>query len=226
MTKLASRRFKDDLFDQFARIGKALASPKRLEMLEVLAQGERTVEALAREIQQSVANTSQHLQVLRSSRLVDVRRDGLFAYYRLAADDVFLLWQALRTVGEQRLAEVRELARAYFDGDGSLDTISGPELLERVASGDVVILDVRPDVEYAAGHLPQAVSIPIPELERRLSELPKDVPVVAYCRGPYCVMAHEAVGILRHSGRTALRLRDGLPDWRAAGRPVQGAARQ
>src|SRR5690606_11152058 len=122
MTKAASRRFKDALFDQFARIGKALASPKRLELLEVLAQGERTVEALAREIQQSVANTSQHLQVLRSARLVDVRRDGLFAYYRLADDDVFLLWQALRTVGEQRLAEVRELARAYFDGDGSLDT--------------------------------------------------------------------------------------------------------
>jgi rhodanese-related sulfurtransferase len=215
-----SRAFKDAIYEQFARITKALASVKRLEIVDVLAQGERTVEALAREIGQSVANTSQHLQTLRAARLVEVRREGLYAFYRLADVGVFEVWRSVQAVGERRLAEIDQTVRAYLSDKQELETITGESLLARLESGDVVLLDVRPDDEYRAGHIPNALSIPVAELAARLAELPPDKTVVAYCRGPYCVMSYDALAILQRHGRVGVRLAEGLPEWRAAGRPV------
>lgn len=215
------RVFKDQLFEQFARIGKALANPHRLELLDLLAQGERTVEGLAREAGMSVANTSRHLQELRAARLVDVRRDGLYGYYRLADERVFGAWLAIRELGEARLAEIDRLVKAYLSDRESLEAVCAEELLAKMSEEGVVVLDVRPEAEYRAGHIPGARSVPVERLEAYLEGIPKDQEIVAYCRGPYCVFSDEAVALLRSRGYRASRLREGLPDWRAAGMPVE-----
>ena len=221
---MLDRRAKVALFDGFARAAKALASGRRLELLDVLANGERAVEALAGEVGLSVANTSQHLQVLRQAGLVTSRREGTSVQYRLAGPEVFELWRALRTLAAARLAEVERLAAAYLGGRDQLEPVTRQELARRLQDGDpVVVLDVRPAAEHAAGHLPGAVSIPVAELRRRLAELPADREIVAYCRGPYCAFAHEAVALLRDEGFAARRLEDGLPEWRAAGLAVTSA---
>jgi rhodanese-related sulfurtransferase/DNA-binding transcriptional ArsR family regulator len=216
------RGFKDALYEQFARIGHALSTPKRLEILDLLGQGERSVEALASEANLSVPNASQHLKVLRSARLVDSRRAGAYVYYRLADSAVWRLWAALRGFGELRLAEIGELLRSLSSDEG-LELLDRPTLWRLVQEGQVTVLDVRPSAEFAAGHIPGAVSIPLEDLGRRLSEIPGDQPVVAYCRGPYCVLAVQAVELLRHHGFAARRLQDGFPEWREDGLPVEAA---
>ncbi len=214
------RPFKRDLYEQFARVGKALASPARLELLDLLAQSERPVEDLARAADLSVANASQHLKVLRQARLVDVRREGTFAYYRLSGPEAFRVWQGLRDFGEACVAEVGQLVRTYLHERENLEAITLDELRARLE--DVVILDVRPEVEFDAGHIPGARSVPVEQLEALLPDLPQDVTIVAYCRGPYCVYSDEAVTLLRQQGFDARRLVVGLPDWQAAGLPVEG----
>lgn len=221
MESQEKRRFKTLLYEQFARLGKALASPHRLELLDVLAQCERTVEAPAQETGLSVANASQHLQVLRAAHLVEVRREGVSMYYRLADESVFRMWQAMRTVGEAQLAEIDRVAQMFLQDRTRLQPIDAQELLQRLSDDQVIVLDVRPTEEYAAGHLPQARSIPVTELEVRLAELPMDKEIVAYCRGPYCVFADEAVAILRARGYQAHRLEQGIPEWRMLGLPVE-----
>jgi len=218
---MGNRAAKTALFDAFARAAKALASGRRIELLDVLANGERTVDALAGAVGLSVANTSQHLQILRRAGLITSRRHGTSVHYRLAAPKVFELWRALRTLAASRLAEVERLAAAYLGTRDQLEPVTREELARRLEDGDhLVVLDVRPAAEYAAGHLPEAVSIPIGELRRRLAELPGDREIVAYCRGPYCAFAHNAVGLLREAGFSARRLEDGLPEWQAAGLAV------
>lgn len=215
------RQFKNELYAQFARIGKALSNPHRLELLELLAQGERPVEDLASEANLPIANASQHLQVLRAAQLVDVRRDGLYAYYRLSDGRVFRLWQALRDLGELQLAEVDRLVQSFLQDRSPLQSITITELLQGMEAGNVVILDVRPEVEYQSAHIPEARSIPIDELETRLGELSRDQEIIAYCRGPYCVFADEAVILLQKHGYRARRLVEGLPDWQALNLPVE-----
>jgi rhodanese-related sulfurtransferase/DNA-binding MarR family transcriptional regulator len=218
---MGDRAAKTALFDEFARAAKALASGRRIELLDVLANGERSVEAVAREVGLSVANTSQHLQILRQAGLVNSRREGTSVHYRLAGPEVFELWRTLRTLAASRLAEVERLAAAYLGSRDELQPVTREELTRRLQDGDdLVVLDVRPAAEYAAGHLPGAVSIPVGELRRRLAELPGDREIVAYCRGPYCAFAHEAVSVLRDEGFSARRLEDGLPEWQAAGLAV------
>jgi rhodanese-related sulfurtransferase/DNA-binding transcriptional ArsR family regulator len=218
---MADRVAKTALFDEFARAAKALASGRRLELLDVLANGERTVDALAGEVDLSLANTSQHLQVLRQAGLVTSRREGTSVWYRLAAPEVFELWRILRALASARLAEVERLAAVYLGARDQLEPVTREELSRRLQDGDPpMVLDVRPVAEHAAGHLPGAISIPIDELRRRLAELPADREIVAYCRGPYCAFAHEAVAVLREEGFTARRLEDGLPEWEAAGLAV------
>ena len=218
------RRFKDSIYEQFARVGKALSAPKRLELLDLLCQGPRTVEALAAQAAISVANTSQHLQVLRAARLVEAAKKGLYVEYRLADDEVCKFFVSLRRLAESRLAEVDHVTRAYFEERGALEPVAGAELLRRVKSGEVTVLDVRPVEEYRAGHIPGAISVPVSELEARLKELPKAREIVAYCRGPYCVMAVEAVELLRKKGFNARRMEQGVVEWRARGwRVVAGA---
>jgi rhodanese-related sulfurtransferase/DNA-binding transcriptional ArsR family regulator len=190
----------------------------------LLAQGERTVEELARETGMSVANTSQHLRALREAQLVEVRREGLYARYRLANEHVFALWQALRELGSARLAEIRHIVETYLTDRESLSGITCEELSRRLKDRSVVLLDVRPEEEYQAGHVAGARSIPLTELKARLKELPKRKEIVAYCRGPYCVFADEAVALLRSHGRKATRLEAGFPDWKARGLPVITAA--
>jgi rhodanese-related sulfurtransferase len=215
------REFKDRLFEQFARIGKALASPKRLEILDLLAQGERTVEEIARETAMPVANASQHLQALKGVRMVESRREGLYAYYRLSDEDVFRTWQAVRALGEKRLADIDRVVETYLEDRGALEVVNATALLERLSDGSAVVLDVRPKEEYRAGHIPGALSVPVDALEAALQTLPKDKEIVAYCRGPYCVFSDEAVAFLGSRGYRVSRLAEGLPDWRAAGRPVE-----
>jgi rhodanese-related sulfurtransferase len=219
-----NRRFKDAIYEQFARLGKAISAPKRLELLDLLCQGPRTVEALAGQAAISVANTSQHLQVLRAARLVDAEKKGLYVEYRLADDDVCSFFFALRGLAESRLAEVEQVAREYFEDLGAMEAVEGDELLRRVKSGEVTVLDVRPLEEYRAGHIPGALSIPVGELKARLGELPKDREVVAYCRGPYCVMAAHAVELLLESGFKAHRMEQGVVDFRARGWRIESAA--
>jgi rhodanese-related sulfurtransferase len=215
---MGDRAAKTALFDEFARAAKALASGRRIELLDVLANGERTVEALAGEVGLSVANTSQHLQILRQAGLITGRRHGTSVHYRLAAREVFELWRALRTLAASRLAEVERLAAAYLGARDQLEAVTREELARRLQDGDpLVVLDVRPVAEHVAGHLPGAVSIPVDELRRRLAELPADREIVAYCRGPYCAFAHEAVALLGEAGFQARRLEDGFPEWQAAG---------
>jgi rhodanese-related sulfurtransferase len=217
----AHREFKDRLYGQFARIGKALSSPHRLEMLELLAQGERTVDSLATEVGLSLANTSQHLQALRQAALVESRKDGLFVSYRLSDPTIFGLCTAIRTVAERQLADLERLVREHFGDRSDAEAVEMNELLKRARSKRVVVLDARPPSEYAAGHIAGAISVPVDDLQRRLRQLPKWKQYVAYCRGPYCVYADRAVEILRSNGRHAHRLREGFPEWRAAGLPVE-----
>jgi rhodanese-related sulfurtransferase/DNA-binding transcriptional ArsR family regulator len=215
------RHFKDRLYAQFARIGKAIASPHRLEILELLAQGERTVDSLAVELALSLANTSQHLQALRQAALVETRKQGQFVHYRLADPTVSELCRAVRTVSEHRLAELDRLVRDHFGDRSESEPVSMQELLKRARSADVVVLDTRPVGEYEAGHIAGAISMPVDELRRRLRQLSKDKEYVAYCRGPYCVYADQAVALLQSKGRRARRLLEGFPEWRAAGLPVE-----
>jgi rhodanese-related sulfurtransferase/DNA-binding transcriptional ArsR family regulator len=221
MNNTAHREFKDRLFEQFARIGKALASPKRLEILDLLAQGERTVEEVARETAMPMANASQHLQALKGARMVESRREGLYAYYRLADEGVFRTWQAVRALGETHLAEIDRVVETYLKDRDTLEALVASALIEGLSDGSVVVLDVRPEEEYRAGHIPGALSVPVNALEAALQTLPKDKEIVAYCRGPYCVFSDEAVALLRSRGYRARRLAEGLPDWRAAGLPVE-----
>lgn len=220
-----NRRFKDEIFEQFARIGKAVASPKRIELLDVLSQGERHVEALADAANISVANASQHLQILRAARLVETEKSGVFVTYRLADHSVAEFVRQLRMLAENRLAEVEQTTRCFVEGRIGFDPVDREELLRRVRKGEVTVLDVRPVEEFRARHLPRALSVPLEELEARMKDLPKDREIVAYCRGPYCVMAVEAVARLRKRGFRAVRLEIGVVDWQAQGLPVeQGTA--
>ena len=224
-TPASHREFKDRLYAQFARIGKALGNPHRLELLELLAQSERTVDSLATETGLSLANTSQHLQALRRASLVDSRKEGLFVYYRLADASVVALSTAIRTVAEQRLADLERLVRDHFGERARPEPVSMQELLARARSREVIILDARPAREYEAGHIAGAISVPIDELHSRLRTLPKNREYVAYCRGPYCVYADRAVELLVRSRRRATRLSDGFPEWLAAGLPVARGTR-
>lgn len=215
-----NRRFKTAIYEQFARIGKAISNPARLELLDLLCQGPRTVEALAREANLGVANTSQQLKALRVARLVEAEKSGLFVTYRLADEQVCRFFQSLRALSETRLAEVREIAREFLADRKGLEPVDRDVLLARVRDGAATVLDVRPAEEYRAGHIPGALSIPLKELERRLSDLPRRRDIVAYCRGPYCVLAVEAVELLRARGFRAFRMEQGVQDWRAEGLPV------
>ncbi|WP_165985051.1 metalloregulator ArsR/SmtB family transcription factor [Streptomyces sp. YIM 98790] len=217
---MSERAVREDLFGQLARIGKAVSSAKRLELLDILGQGERSVESLAHATRMSVGNTSAHLQVLRSARIVESRRQGTRVLYSLADEQVGVFLRGLWTLAESRLAEVEQILRSYLDGDGTLERITREELVRRSLSGDVCVIDVRPVEEYEAGHIPGAVSVPFQELSTRLSLLPEDTDIVAYCRGPHCVLAPKAAQILRRSGLRALVLEDGMPEWRAGGLPV------
>ena len=222
--RLDSRTTKDRLYDAWASIAKALASPKRIELLDILSQGERTVEDLAHEAGLAINNTSAHLKVLKSSHLVESRKEAQFVFYRLADDALVPVLRAIQTLTRRRLREVDELARAYVDERDSLEPIGMDELRRRLRARDVTLLDVRPTHEYEAAHITGAKSVPLEELERRLATIPKSRTVVAYCRGPYCVLSVGAVEKLRRRGYHAVRLAEGLPDWKAAGLPVAAGA--
>jgi rhodanese-related sulfurtransferase/DNA-binding transcriptional ArsR family regulator len=218
-----NRRFKDAIYAQFARVGKAVSAPKRLELLDLLCQSPRTVEALAGQASISVANASQHLQVLRAARLVAADKHGLHVEYRIADAEVSRFLKTLSGLAESHLAEVEQVARDYFERRGAMEGVPGEELMRRARSGEVTVLDVRPVEEYRAGHIPGALSIPLSELAARLKELPRNREIVAYCRGPYCIMAVEAVKLLRKKGFKAHRLDRGIVDWRARGWRVEAA---
>jgi rhodanese-related sulfurtransferase/DNA-binding transcriptional ArsR family regulator len=208
------------LNEQFARIGKSLSAPRRLELLDLLAQGERSVEELANETQMSMGLASAHLQSLRRAGLVETRRDRSRVFYRLTGDDVYRLLASLRTVAHLRLADVQLIAQTHLATGDGLEAVSRDDLIARVRAGAVTVIDVRPTAEYAAGHIPGSLSIPVDELEARLAELPRGTEIVAYCRGPYCIYAPTAVNALRRRGFQAQRLEDGFPEWRLAGLPV------
>ena len=220
MGQRSSRDVKDALYEQFARVGKAFSSPKRVEILDLLGQTERTVDALSQATGMGVTNTSAHLQVLKGARLVETRKEGTKVYYRLADDEVSSLYVAFRDVATHRLAEVEQIARDYFAARDELEPLTRKELRKRMRGEEVVVVDVRPKEEYAAGHIPGAISLPAAELLDRIGEIPADAEVVAYCRGPYCVLAPEAVEILSRRGFRTRRLEDGFPEWRLAGLPV------
>jgi rhodanese-related sulfurtransferase len=215
--KNPNRLFKDAIYEQFARIGKAVSSPKRLELLDLLCQGPRTVEVLAKESGLTVANASQHLQVLRTSRLVETEKEGLFVIYRLADQAVCEFFRAMRVLAESRLAEVEQIKRQFLEGREGMAPVDREELLALVRQGAVTVLDVRPVEEFKAGHVAGALSIPLKELKLRLSDLPRDQEIAAYCRGPYCVLSVEAVEILRAEGFQAIRIEEGIQDFRAMG---------
>ena len=215
--KNPNRAFKDAIYEQFARIGKAVSSPIRLELLDLLCQGTKTVEVLAKESGQTVANASQHLQVLRTSRLVETEKKGLFVTYRLADPAVCEFFRAMRVLAESRLAEVEQIKRQFLAGREGMEPVDRKELLALVRQGAVTILDVRPVDEFKAGHVAGALSIPLKELKLHLSDLPRDEEIVAYCRGPYCVLSVEAVEILRSEGFQAIRIEEGIQDFRAMG---------
>ena len=218
--KSANRRFKTAIYEQFARIGKAISNPARLELLDLLCQGPRTVEALAKEATLGLANTSQHLKALRVARLVEAEKSGLYVTYSLADEQVCQFFRSLRILAESRLVEVREITREFLADRKGLEPVDREALLAKVRDGAVTVLDVRPAEEYRSGHIPGALSIPLKELERRLSDLPRERDIVAYCRGPYCVLAVEAVELLRARGFRAFRLEQGVQDWWAEGLPV------
>jgi rhodanese-related sulfurtransferase len=211
------RRFKDAIYEQFARIGKAVSSSRRLELLDLLCQGPKTVEMLAKESSLTVANTSRHLQLLRGASLIDSRREGLYVVYQIADPAVCEFFRSMRLLAEKRLADIEQIARRFLDGAEGLEAVDREELIERVRRRSVTVIDVRPVEEYRAGHIPGAISVPLKELESRLAEFPADKEIVAYCRGPYCVLAIRAIEILHAQGYRAVRLEDGVPDWRAQG---------
>lgn len=217
---MGSRAAKDALFEAQASVAKALASGRRAEIVDLLAQGEHSVEGVASEIDQSMANTSHHLRTLARAGLLQSRREGTRVLYRLASDRVAQLWGAIREVAAEHVVEVQRLARGYLGGGDDLEPLTRKELARRLETGDVVVIDVRPSLEFVAGHVVGARSMPIDELERQLNAIPRDVGVVAYCRGPYCVYADDAVRALRARGFEARRLEDGFPEWRRAGLPV------
>ncbi|MGH7074678.1 MAG: ArsR/SmtB family transcription factor [Stellaceae bacterium] len=217
---MSSEGPKQVLYRQFAEVAKALGHGHRLEILELLAQGERTVEALAERAGLSVANASQHLRLMRRAGLLSSRRVGKYIYYRLSDPAVLDLTAALHHVAERNLAEVRDTIGGYFRERDAMEPVSRKELTRRLKDGEVTVLDVRPEDEFAVGHVPQAINIPLRELAKRMRQLPKGRDVVAYCRGPYCVLAFEAVALLRRNGFAARRLEDGFPEWRAAGLPI------
>jgi rhodanese-related sulfurtransferase/biotin operon repressor len=221
MAKSIDAEHKVRLYEAIGRVALALGSAGRLQILEFVAQGERSVDALATMTGLSVANTSKHLQALRQSGLVSARKEGLRVYYSLAGNDVAALLSALREVSEHRVAEVERLLRTWLAHRDELEAVPAREVLERAKKGLVVVLDVRPAEEFSAGHLPGAVNIPIHELAKRLKELPKRKEIIAYCRGPYCLMSYDAVSLLREKGMKARRLEAGLPEWRAAGLPIE-----
>ncbi|MCG8426457.1 MAG: metalloregulator ArsR/SmtB family transcription factor [Chromatiales bacterium] len=218
---MSTDNFKHELFNQFARVAKAMGNGYRLELLEFLAQGERSVDALAQVSGLTVANTSQHLQQLKQAGLVSNRKEGHKVYYRLSSTDVTALLGLLRSVAERHLAEVDRLVDDYLKVKDELEPVPALQLLERARAGVVTVLDVRPPEEYAAGHLPGAINVPLDELERRLDELDPAQEVVAYCRGPHCVLAFDAVARLREKGRAARRMAGGLPEWKLNGLPVE-----
>jgi len=218
---MSSTNFKHDLFAQFARVGKALGNGNRLELLEFLAQGERSVEQLSTVAGLTVANTSQHLQQLRHAGMVTSRKEGLKVYYSISGDDVINLLDALRAVAERHVTDVQHLVNTYLTVKDNLEPIPRAELLKRARDGLITVMDVRPPEEYAAGHIPGAVNIPLKDLEKRMKKLDKNQEIVAYCRGPHCVLAFDAVARLRKKGINARRLEDGYPEWRVAGLPVE-----
>jgi rhodanese-related sulfurtransferase len=209
------------VFAQLARIGNALSSPVRLELLELLAQGERSVDQLSTLTGTTVANASQHLQKLKQAGLIEGRKQGLFMFYRVSGDDVVRMLSAVSLVGEARISDIERIVRQYFTAKDEFEPVAPRELLERARKSLVTVLDVRPPQEFAAGHVPGAVNIPIEELARRLRELPKGKEVIAYCRGPFCLMSFDAMQLLRKKGFKARRLRDGMPEWRMSGLPVE-----
>jgi rhodanese-related sulfurtransferase len=215
------RELKDNLYEQVARLGKALSSPKRLELIELLCQSERAVETLAAQAQISVKLASAHLKELRQAKLVETRKDGKYVLYRLAAASVADLWVSLRSEAEVRLVELQAALAALVEHRDDLESVDRRDILKRARTGEVVVLDVRPAEEFASGHLPHARSLPLHELRKKLAGLPKNTPVVAYCRGPFCLMARDAVALLRSKGYTAFHLTDGVAEWRARGLPVE-----
>ncbi len=220
--KNPTRAFKDAIYEQFARVGKAISSPRRLELLDLLCQGPRTVEALANESGLTIANTSQHLQVLRAARLVAADKDGLYVIYRLADQQVCEFFRSMRLLAESRLAEVEQIKNRFLDGREGMMPVDRTKLLKLVREDAVTVLDVRPSVEFNAGHIAGALSVPLKELQQHLSDLPRDQEIVAYCRGPYCVLSVMAVEILRARGFKAIRLEEGIQDFRALGFPIIG----
>ena len=216
-----AREMKDGVYGQFARIGKAVSAPKRIELLELLCQGPRTVEAVADQAALTVANASQHLKILRAARLVEAQKQGLFVEYRLADEGVLKFVQAMRELAAARFAEIGAITNAYLKARGALEPVSGVELMQRVRDGEVTVLDVRPAQEYRAGHIPGARSVPLSELKQHLAKLPRNREIVAYCRGPQCVMAIEAVELLRRRGFRASRMEQGVMDWRARGWKIE-----
>jgi rhodanese-related sulfurtransferase len=218
--KSPNRAFKDAIYEQFARIGKSVSSPKRLELLDLLCQGERTVEVLAKESGLTIANASQHLQVLRAARLVEAEKEGLFVIYRLADQTVCEFFRAMRVLAESQLAEVEQIKRRFLEGREGMEPVDRKALLKLLREGVVTVLDVRPVEEYNAGHIPGALSIPLKKLKQHLAELPRDQEIVAYCRGPYCVLSIQAVEMLRAQGFEAVRLEEGIQDLRAMGFPI------
>ena len=215
------REMKNLLYEQVSRVSKALASPKRLELIELLCQCEKSVETLARETGMSVKLASAHLRGLRAGRLVETRKDGKYVLYRLADSSVADLWVSLRSVAEERLVDLQMALRSLLEARAALVGVDRKAILRQAQHGEVIVIDVRPEEEFAAGHLPYARSLPLTELKKRLKQLPKDKPVVAYCRGPFCLMAQDAVALLKKQGYRARNLEDGVAEWRARGLPIE-----
>lgn len=215
------RQFKDKVYSELARITKSMANPHRMETIELLAQGEFSVEQIAEQINVPIANASQHLQVLRNARLVEINRQGNFIFYRLSNDNVFKAWKALRELGVERIAAIEKVVKEFRKSKFDFETVTIDELIEKLDSGKVTILDVRPESEFNQGHIASAISIPIEELSKRLKELPKRTEIIAYCRGPFCVYADEAVALLTKAGYKANRLEEGFPDWKLQNLPIE-----
>ena len=215
------REFKDSVYGELARITKSMANPHRMEIIELLAQGEYSVEQIAEQTNLPVANASQHLQVLKVAQLVDINREGNFIYYRLANSNVFKAWKALRELGVERIATIEKLVTDFRKSKFDFESVTIDDLIRKIESGKVTILDVRPESEFNKGHIANAISIPIDQLSKRLKELPKRIEIVAYCRGPFCVFADEAVAILIKAGYKATRLNEGYPDWHIQELPVE-----
>jgi len=218
---MKSREFKDLIFQQFATVATAFSSPKRLEIIDLLIQGEKDVDTLTKQISANFANTSRHLQILKNAKLVETRRDGVRIFYRISDHRVFNCWKSLQLLAENHAAEMKNVLKEFLEEQAAMNALSKEELLTRLQLNDVIVIDVRPEEEYKNGHIEGSVSIPLAELKDRLNEIPKDREVVAYCRGPYCVLAPEAVSLLKKNGYNAVRLEEGLPEWKAAGLPVE-----